>query len=533
MIFHKRVLVYILLLILIVAFLHYLQNFPSIFDINLADETRYMGMGQSSAPLPLHDYEISALYGLFYRIISKFVIDPVELYMIGGMLIVMLAYCSLIISIFLMSRSPVLTTLVASVLIFSGFFAAEPRVSYLAIVILSLGTALAFHFKRISQKSAILAVASFLCAFARPEFVLVFYAMGAIAVLSFIWDLWVELRAGTDKTSVFVRNAVPFLSFLAVAALSLAWSFPILSASGRAFAAFEQHYALRYVMERRLTLNPWLLYDQVIAKEFPGATTIWEAYKIFPRKVVIFISGNLRELAATLWNSVSMTVIEQPVFLGISLAVLVGAVFWRLISARPTPADQARPPISRREQLLDLGLIAVFGIPPLLGCILVYPHPHYIVILELSACLFVARALRGRGPGLSPVLAIAIGVGLILAVRPLPIVPQPMLQIIEALRRLPPMRGPIETDERWCIYLQRPCAILASRLFPDDFARRRNDRRCPGVANYGQPAEGSPQSGAAIPVRWLEPSGVEVRPAWRGIFDFLPPAGRQPSAIAQ
>ncbi len=35
-----------------------------------------------------------------------------------------------------------------------------------------------------------------------------------------------------------------------------------------------------------------------------------------------------------------------------------------------------------------------------------------------------------------------------------------MLQIIEALRRLPPLRGPIETDQRWCIYLQRPCATL-------------------------------------------------------------------------
>src|SRR4029079_17633221 len=120
---HKRVLVCILLSILIVAFVHYLQNFPAIFDINLADETRYMGMGQqSSAPLPLDNYEISALYGLFYRIVAQFVMDPVDLYMLGGMLIVLSAYCSLVISIYLISRSPVLTGLVASVLIFSGFF---------------------------------------------------------------------------------------------------------------------------------------------------------------------------------------------------------------------------------------------------------------------------------------------------------------------------------------------------------------------------------------------------------------------------
>jgi hypothetical protein len=157
-------------------------------------------------------------------------------------------------------------------------------------------------------------------------------------------------------------------------------------------------------------------------------------------------------------------VLEHLVFFAISLGVLVGGVLWRLRSARPAPADEARPAISWRERLLDLGLIALLGVPPLLGCILVYPHPHYIVIFELAACLFVARALRGVGPDLPPVLAIAISVGFILATRPLPVIHQPTLQIIEALRRLPPMRGLIATDGRWCVYLQRPCAT-----YPPDF----------------------------------------------------------------
>jgi hypothetical protein len=463
MIFRKKLVVSALILILIVAFLHYIQNFPSIFDINLADETKYMAMGKSLTPLPLNNYETSALYGLFYRIVSKVIIDPVNLYMMSGILIVLLAYASIVISILLISRSAVLAALVASILVLSGFFAAVPRLSYLAIVIVSLGTALALHFERVSQKTAILAVTSFLVAFVRPEFVSVFYVMGSIAILSFIWDLWGELRAGRDKAVILVRNTVPFLSVVAVAALSFAWSFPVFSASGRAFAAFEQHYALRYVMERRLTLDPWLSYDQVISKEFPGATTIWEAYKVSPRKVIIFSSGNLRELAATVWIAVSMTVLEHLVFFAISLGVLVGGVLWRLSSARPTLAE-ARPAISWREGLLDLGLIAILGAPPLLGCILVYPHPHYFVILELAACLFVARALRGVGPDLPPVLAITISVGFILATRPLPVIDQPTLRIIEALRRLPPMRGLIATDGRWCVYLQRPCAT-----YPPDF----------------------------------------------------------------
>src|SRR5882757_2531939 len=193
MIFRKKLVVSALILILIIAFLHYIQNFPSIFDINLADETKYMAMGKSLTPLPLNNYETSALYGLFYRIVSKVVIDPVNLYMMGGILIVLLAYASIVISILLISRSAVLATLVASILVLSGFFAAVPRLSYLAIVIVSLGTALALHFERVSQKTAILAVTSFLVAFVRPEFVSVFYVMGSIAILSFIWDLWGEL----------------------------------------------------------------------------------------------------------------------------------------------------------------------------------------------------------------------------------------------------------------------------------------------------------------------------------------------------
>src|SRR4029077_8065886 len=100
---HKTLLGSLTMLVLVVAFLHYIEDFPQIFDIVLYDETKYMALGRSSAPLPFVNYELSSLYPLYYRVVSIFVGTPTQLYMVGGVLILLLAYIAESVSIFILS----------------------------------------------------------------------------------------------------------------------------------------------------------------------------------------------------------------------------------------------------------------------------------------------------------------------------------------------------------------------------------------------------------------------------------------------
>jgi hypothetical protein len=461
-----------LMVVLGVAFHHYTQNFPRIFDVELFDDTHYMGLGNSSAHLDFTNYESSPLYSLFYRIVSIFVGDSLRLYIIGGIVILYLAYIAEAIAIFILSGSAVLAVLISAIPVFSGVFvAATPRVSFLAILIISLGAAFALRFDRVSQKAAVLTVIAFLATFVRPEFVSAFYLIGAIAALSFLWELFRQLRGKRVRGQIFIhRNGVSLVSFAGVAVLSLAWSFPVLSDSARAFSAFGQHYSLRYVGTHGLTMNPWLLWQQVMAKEFPGAKTIGETFHVSPAKVLTFYAHNLGRLTVVVWHSLSETILGHPFFFAISLAVLIGGIVWRLGTTRPSFPDEPVASTPRHKLLMDLMLIAILGSPPLLGCILVFPRSHYIIMVELAAYLLVARALRGSKPTLAPIFAVAVGIGFILAIKPLPVVDQPTVRIVETLRGLPPVRGMIEADGGpgggWCIYLQPRCATYFVTVLP-------------------------------------------------------------------
>ena len=64
----------------------YLRHSPRIFDISLSDETIYLGAGILPKPSSMNSYESGGLYSLFYRFLSFFIGDPVDLYLRGGVI---------------------------------------------------------------------------------------------------------------------------------------------------------------------------------------------------------------------------------------------------------------------------------------------------------------------------------------------------------------------------------------------------------------------------------------------------------------
>jgi hypothetical protein len=182
-----------------------------------------MHRGVAAGLLNLSNYEWAPLYSLFYRAVSLVVRDPVDVYMVGGLLVLFAAFLLGALSIQLLSGNPILAVLLASLPLFVGVFLIWPRPSFMVIAVLGLAVPLALRFRRTAEKAALLTVVAFLLTFVRPEFITAFYLMLAVAAASFLWMLWSRGRAAPDgRQSLTALAAVPGLSFAVLAALALA-----------------------------------------------------------------------------------------------------------------------------------------------------------------------------------------------------------------------------------------------------------------------------------------------------------------------
>ena len=451
------------LFILAIGFYYYTQNFPHIFDVTLFDESGYMHRGLAPGLLNFSNYEWAPLYSLYYRAVSLIVRDPVDVYMVGGLLVLFAAFLLGALSTQLLSGNPVLAVLLAGLPLFVGVFLIWPRPSFMVIAVLGLAIPLALRFRRTADKAALLTVVAFLLTFVRPEFITAFYLMLAVAAASFLWMLWSQRRAGPDgRRSLIALAAVPALSFAVVAALALAWSLPTPAGQGRAFLAFGQHYALRYVADHGLPVSSWQNWLPIMAREFPGASTVGAAFREAPGKVLHFYAANLGDMITEIWQTARQVIDRRALFFGVGAAMLVAGAAWQLRAVWPDRGQIRVPDASRGGLGPDILLIVILGLPPLLGCILVYPRLHYIIMVEFVACLLLARALRGlapRGlaPPFAPALAAALGLLLVFSTQPLPPAPQPNVAIIRTLRALPPVRQMVEDDGGWCYYLPSRC----------------------------------------------------------------------------
>ena len=231
--------------------------------------------------------------------------------------------------------------------------------------------------------------------------------------------------------------------------------------------AFGQHYALRYVADHGLPASSWQNWLPIMAREFPGASTVGAAFRQAPGKVLHFYAANLTDLIDDIWQTARQVIDRRALFFGVGAAILITGAVWQLRADRRNRGSARVPDAARGGLAADLLLIAILGLPPLLGCILVYPRLHYLIMVEFVACLLLARTLRalapagpaqrGRAPPFAPALAAGLALLLVLSIQPLPPVPQPNVAIIRSLRALPPVRRMAEDDGGWCYYLPARC----------------------------------------------------------------------------
>ncbi len=445
--------------LLLVGLARYFAQLPHIFDLAFDDELVYMGVGtdfghliQWPAGFPgiYASYENGGFYSSIYGALSVFFTDPIDLYVYGGTIVVALAVLLGFAGSLALSENVLVAVAITCPVILSGELMTWPRVSFAAIALIGLGFAVMARIGSVRIKVAVLLCAAYLAAFVRPEFVLSFYVLLALSI-GLLGEALYRRRTVRRRDIAAIGLALGF-----VAVLSVAWSFPILEGGERAFVAFGAHYAVQYGATHQLDIDPWIDWRVVMAQQFPGAGTVYQAFRVAPDKVLLYFAHNLADLAGSIGTIIGGTARRYPVFAAIwTLCILA----WAVLALRRGSADKRR--------WIDLALVLVFAAPPAIATVTIFPRHHYIVLLLFAASSAVAVLARPLRTPVSAGLATIIAGVFAIAVVPTQAVPQPLLDSVLALRAQPPVHRMFEIDGGWCYLTMPRCIEDYAEWMPD------------------------------------------------------------------
>jgi hypothetical protein len=451
------------ILVILCALVRKFSNWPHVWDITLWDETGYLGVGITNLSDLVHGlqhYEESPLYSKFYHLIALLTgAEATSVFMIGGLLAVLLALFGVAIGVF--AGSGWLSLSIISIFVLFRSLHISPRVSFFCIFILGAGFSLCTMCPGRFAKAAILALTCFLATFVRPEYVLGFYISIALVLATFIE---LNLRGLPQRNANLV---IGFAALASITILAMSWSFPILQGGGRAFPAFGQGYAWHAIMDRHLSLDPYLNWEQIVRADFPGAKSLGDALSVRPGLVIVFMLKNIFGIMP--WG---YSFPKGAFCVG---TILVAAWLCRPWTKFVKPSDR-----SHADNVLCATVLLV---PPTIAVIMTPPRSHYI-LPALAALLFLfasatrtplALAIRRR---LTPahmlvskvndnLVSAGLAVLLLIAARPLPIVQQPTLAIAASMSSIGKVSTMLEASGGLCYYAKPICKVVFAWTVPD------------------------------------------------------------------
>src|SRR5205823_248038 len=156
--------------------------------------------------------------------------------------------------------------------------------------ILALGALATTFTKDRLAGATILAIATAVASFARPELAIPGVPLAAIAI---VWSLARALRSRRPRA---LGAAIAVIATIAL--LVRVFGSPL--GGGRSYFAFQQHYALNRVEAEGLRADPWTGYEPITTASFPHARSIGEAARANPAAFAWHVAQNARLLPARL-----------------------------------------------------------------------------------------------------------------------------------------------------------------------------------------------------------------------------------------
>jgi len=404
------------------------------FDYPIWDEANNLGEGRAFwKDFGLGPVSSSPVYLLWYAVWTKFFAGGSAIYAGRYALETMFSLVSLVLAR-RWFNSWLAATFVALGVALSLWQLTTPYYVYdAALVLFMAGLAVADR-SRVSALGFLL-----LATLTRLEYG---FALGATLVL---WSLAYHLGGRQNDGGGFRRKGIaPWLPLVAAGLVAIrveSWE----SGIGRGWFAFEQHYAVSLVASGHAPgINPWIEYPALIHRDFPGATSLKDAFRINPTAVIEHVGRNLGN-APGLVAHFFVTSHGGEIGGWCGIGLLVCAAFLSVLCG----AEQARGVRTwLRERRWSL-LMAAGGVVTILPGLVVYAETAYLLpILPLIWALaaLIAAWVRAETPvplgkwGSLAVACLAIFGGAVVvqtAQRPFDVVAPylPIRETVDILRR--------------------------------------------------------------------------------------------------
>ena len=362
-----RVTMLVLFALLVVAGWRYAAPVDKVLDIGFADETLYLREGLNLSWHGLHTMR-APLYALWYRGLALFVHDPMALYDLNLRLQIILLPLSLFLAMVWAGLSPAAAFVVAwAWLLTDANLEPWPRVSAFAWILLLAGIGWQRRFPEDWKGWAGLLILTGLSMYARPEMMLAFALLLALAV-------WQRRCHKADLRKVIA--GVLLFGLLA----GVLFGSP--NEKNRLFDAFVQHFAFRWQKEYLLNGTPWNHWRTAIDKAFgPDVHTVAGLFRADPQKVFTHIHANAVD-AVTRWGKLLFS--HTPYIL--NRHSLWEGIAWALIFAG-LAGWQAWRKRRQKDFWKSYGLLllveAALALPIVGSVLFIYPRLHYLLGLTL------------------------------------------------------------------------------------------------------------------------------------------------------
>lgn len=360
-------------------------------DIRFWDESMYLERGLTLGFSNQPGWEWNPLYADMYWLLSRFFGDPIDVYFAGRATSAVLIVLAVWLSLRLFAR--------ASIAIAGGVLMATlpityvwPGVSSPSAAFILVAIAVMWRW-RTPIALTITTALSWLAAATRPEFVWI-----AILV-TVIVGIWLTQR--TFRGSIRVRHLVALLASLLTAPVILAIGYGNPTELGtRSWEAFEQHYELRFATADD---DPWQIDADVVGRDFPGAQSIPAAAMANPSALGQHMARNAVTLPISAGGHfVGLGGDDSPQnFIGVLAAgIWILALVGSLIRPRRPLGNFLRGELTAiREESARLPATVTLVLlgASLISALIIYPRPHYLVILVATGIAFTGVAIDRLG----------------------------------------------------------------------------------------------------------------------------------------
>ena len=374
------------ILLIIICGIKVTYHLEQYMDILFWDESLYLTRGVSMFPSIPRDW--GPTYSLWYKMLSFFISDKVDLYYFNFKFTTIL----LSISLFLLMLSTGVQRVLA--FIFAVFSLSTfinlpvwPHVSHFCIIVLITSIIISKYQQTLTSKFAVISFALLLCAYARPE---LFLAFLPIFLLTFFF-FFVNIKHATKKDIALVI-VLMLLSLVVYRFFKTPFNN---GDSQRGIGVFLQHFALNYSHWYPSPSPFWLDYFDIIKKEFNGAITFKGLIAANPELLERHFTANIifyfEQIGKIIFSFFAPIFTKDTHWLSLMVCSILLVVYF-------TFTTKVKGIGKRFLNFLKVNIISVlvvmlFAFPPLIVCIYAYPRDHYLLLQVPFLLLIIALLL--------------------------------------------------------------------------------------------------------------------------------------------